>query len=338
MANQQAMDFWYEFDNTFLWRRTPEVNAAFEEIFALNPDRALDSVVDLFRGSYAAGTYPESFNASVRAAAKGFHTIATIQLSVMDQHFRADSSALRTAFEDFGQGTLFDPRRAQSPQFHTVRIHMMDGTPDNWAGYHRWHAFIRAGMASGADARRWSAIMQNVALAWSIQTEANPVVDSPNNPGLAPARLAMHRQRWLSANDEELDRVFAAYPMRAPAIGPMDMRALNFKEQVAQPAQRYAYVRKILDDAAGGSHPIHEGRGRFWDLPLAEFVKLEIYGVQLIAGVGPDRAKRSGLIEALTGVGRFGPGGMPRMPLNRAPVSPANIALIEKWIEDDCPE
>jgi hypothetical protein len=63
--------------------------------------------------------------------------------------------------------------------------------------------------------------------------------------------------------------------------------------------------------------------------------------VDIIAAPGPNRGARSGLILAIKGEAPFGTGiggGIPRMPLFRSPVAPDDIAFIEKWIDDDCPD
>lgn len=99
---------------------------------------------------------------------------------------------------------------------------------------------------------------------------------------------------------------------------------------------RYQQVQKLLADAAGSdADPDHEQHGRFWELPYADFMALQtIYNVRLIGEPGPDRGKRSGLIRVLKGE----QSGVPRMPLGRPPMSNENIAFIQTWIDDGCPE
>lgn len=101
---------------------------------------------------------------------------------------------------------------------------------------------------------------------------------------------------------------------------------------------RFQKVQSILAAGAGGSHPDHDGHGRFWELPLAEFVALTIYGVKLIAEPGANRGANSGLIKALKGELPFDGSMFDRMPLGRPPVSPADMQFIQSWIDDGCPD
>jgi tyrosinase len=103
---------------------------------------------------------------------------------------------------------------------------------------------------------------------------------------------------------------------------------------------RYQHVRDILDRAAGNGHPSHGGNGRFWNKPLQEFMQLRINTIPVIATPGANRGARSGLILGLKGEPPFGDddSDLPRMPLFKPPVAPADIAFIEKWIDDDCPD
>ena len=80
---------------------------------------------------------------------------------------------------------------------------------------------------------------------------------------------------------------------------------------------------------------IHAGQGRFWLLPLNEFLALPpIYGQQLIADPGPDRGARS----ALVGILKNELPDFPQMPLNRPPVAENNIQYIRDWIDAGFPE
>ena len=42
-------------------------------------------------------------------------------------------------------------------------------------------------------------------------------------------------------------------------------------------------MREILDEAAGDSSADYQGYGRFWNLPLEEFLQVELYGIPMIA-------------------------------------------------------
>ncbi|HYL94453.1 MAG TPA: hypothetical protein VET69_01515, partial [Terriglobales bacterium] len=49
---------------------------------------------------------------------------------------------------------------------------------------------------------------------------------------------------------------------------------------------RYMRVKEILNQASGNAAPSYQGYGRFWELPLPEFLEVVIYGVRMIAPVG----------------------------------------------------
>jgi tyrosinase len=141
----------------------------------------------------------------------------------------------------------------------------------------------------------------------------------------------------------------------------------------SQPWSRYQQVKKILNDASGSAHPSYQGYDRFWELPLAEFLEVSLYGVRMIAGASgvsapapaPAAAKpaspcchsappessseapraeqrgrgaASGLILGLKGVAPFDGSQFPRLPWGGSAVSPSDIAFIESWIDDGCPE
>jgi hypothetical protein len=209
---------------------------------------------------------------------------------------------------------------------------MMNGTPDTWIGYHRWHAFARAAQLLGADAR-WLHVNRCIALAWAIQTEANPTLDSPKNPDLPAARLQELRDAWMSLPAHKLDWAFVNHPTRAPLPGLLPAWS--------PPLGRYAKVQQLLGNAATDGRPFHTDstgvdRGRFWELPYAVFMALSpIYDHPLIAPPGPNRGGRSDLVRVLKGPL---PDGIPQMPRFRPPLNPADIQFIQDWIDADCPE
>lgn len=107
---------------------------------------------------------------------------------------------------------------------------------------------------------------------------------------------------------------------------------------------RFEKVIQILDAAVGGPTAPVGFHSAFWrGLTRNAFVAKNVMGLDLIAignGAG------SNLVKALKGEAPFG-ADLPdppqdattsRMPSGRAPVSPANIAFIQKWIDDGCPE
>jgi photosystem II stability/assembly factor-like uncharacterized protein len=101
---------------------------------------------------------------------------------------------------------------------------------------------------------------------------------------------------------------------------------------------RFDRVREILEAAAGNGHPSHSGAGRFWNQPRVTFVQTVVYGLKVVETEGENRGVRSNLVKALKGEAPFDGSDFDRMPLGRPPVAPADIAFIQKWIDDGCPE
>jgi tyrosinase len=124
----------------------------------------------------------------------------------------------------------------------------------------------------------------------------------------------------------------------------------------------YQRVRQILNDASGDAHPSYQGYDRFWNLPHSELLEVVIYGVRMIApaagqpaasGGGSScchgknscsaepqsgRGAASGLIKGLKGQPPFDGSQFPKLPWGGEPVAYADIAFIEQWIDDGCPE
>lgn len=133
---------------------------------------------------------------------------------------------------------------------------------------------------------------------------------------------------------------------------------------------RYQRVKAILSQAQGPITPAYQGYGRFWELPLNEFLAVTLYGVPLIApppqvspfapppamaggscchgpapaaatpasGSSPGRGAASGLIRGLRGQCPFDGAQFPRLPWDGQAVSDSDILFIQSWIDDGCPE
>lgn len=121
---------------------------------------------------------------------------------------------------------------------------------------------------------------------------------------------------------------------------------------------RYERVRSILDAAAGPSTADYQGYGRFWHLPLGEFLLISIHGVRMIppeslsAGEPvarhchcppntarePGRGAASGLIRGLRGEFPIDGEQFPPLRWGGTRVADPNIRFIEQWIDDGCLE
>src|ERR1043166_660535 len=116
---------------------------------------------------------------------------------------------------------------------------------------------------------------------------------------------------------------------------------------------RYEQVKQILDRGAAGSSADYDGLGAFWQLPLSQFLQVEIYGVRMIAQVeaaapscchggaaepsAESRSARSGLIRGLRGQAPFNGTQYPRLPWGGKTVPEEEINFISEWIDDGCP-
>ncbi|MGH3947152.1 MAG: YCF48-related protein [Pseudonocardiaceae bacterium] len=107
---------------------------------------------------------------------------------------------------------------------------------------------------------------------------------------------------------------------------------------------RFDQVIQILDEAVGGPEVNIGFHRAFWRrLTRDEFVAKQVFGLDLVVA---DDGAASNLVKALKGESPFGAdlpdpppdAGFSRMPAGRPPVSPENIAFIEQWIDDGCPE
>jgi len=137
----------------------------------------------------------------------------------------------------------------------------------------------------------------------------------------------------------------------------------------ASSSSRYQRVKYILNTAAAGGEANYQGYGKFWELPLEQFLTVEIYGVRMIAPV-PDaascppatpsksgcchhtpnpavsvstppstqkRSAASGLIKGLNGQNPFDGSQFPRLPWGGKEVAATDIDFIAAWIDDGCP-
>lgn len=202
----RAIEFWFDFDlayNPGFGRVSDEILEAYSIIRGPDFPRAR------WREHRLRGTFPDGFARDMMPMKDALLLLANDQLQIIDRHYAGDDEGLRAAFEDFGQGVLFDDRRPPGEKIHKMDV----GGPDNPPiGYHRWHAFNRAVVVVGGDADRWLTIDRYVGLAWAIQSEARPEEDRPDNPGLPEERLAALREQWTKMSWDELDAAFDSDP------------------------------------------------------------------------------------------------------------------------------
>jgi hypothetical protein len=139
--------------------------------------------------------------------------IADIQTTMIENILGNDWANIQAAFEDFGQGTLFEPdpeRQANNDSIHTMDVQDESSPP---VGYHRWHASIRAiQLLEISDAAWWENLDRLVGLAWAIQSFARPRQQNTPNPALPPTDLQELRDAWLALSPEDRDRQYDLTP------------------------------------------------------------------------------------------------------------------------------
>jgi hypothetical protein len=188
--------FWFEFDNAT--QGDPEFGGLIDRA------RGFDVQFD-YEDTRGAGTYPAAFRDLFRPMRDDWIEIAKLQTDMIGDLLGNDFADIQAAFEDFGQGTLFD---AQRPPGN--RIHMMDGqTGTQMIGYHRWHASIRVvQLLEIGDNTWWENLNRTLGLAWAIQSFAKPRQLNMANPPLAAGDLQDLRTAWLPLAPERRDRQY----------------------------------------------------------------------------------------------------------------------------------
>jgi hypothetical protein len=211
-GRERSIAFWFEFDNFF----NPGFGQVPDEVFAAYAAMpSLDFPLERWREHRLLGTYPDGFRDDMTSIREPLLFLSTRQVELLDRHFAGDPDGECTAFEEFGQGVLFDDRRPPGEKLHKMDIGGPDDPP---IGYHRWHGIIRAAVMVGTDADRWLQINRHVGLAWAIQSEARPVEDAPDNPGLPAERLDQLRPTWKAFSFDQLDTAFDSDPF-PPGVG-----------------------------------------------------------------------------------------------------------------------
>jgi hypothetical protein len=198
---QLGSNFWYEFDNFFLWDERQDVLNAFGDISDL--DR-------IFKEHKINGTYPLDFINEVKQDEQRVNSVVFLgqkQLDIINKIFGNDIESEQRAFEDFGQGLLYDDR---SPRPVNNRVHMMD---EGQFGFYRWHTFIRTAVLLNQDPQGWLHVDRHVGLACAIDSIQHPSQstndgNNPNNSEISTEMLDKLRSSWLHLSFEELDCEF----------------------------------------------------------------------------------------------------------------------------------
>ncbi|MBE1533905.1 hypothetical protein [Actinomadura algeriensis] len=208
LGDRRANELWYQFDLATWHEASQEFKDAWAAVKThVGTDDAEMAMVRAWMDDMRSPDYPNAYVELLAPVREHLRVISNVQLAVFDRYYRRDRRGLASAFADFGQGVLYDPR--------IDGVHSMNGEPAP-AGYHIWHAVLRGQMFLGIDVREWAAIDRMVGLGWALQSIAKPSQTEPNPP--LPKRVVRREsRRWLRMSTAELDRAFLSQPYPPPA-------------------------------------------------------------------------------------------------------------------------
>ncbi len=201
----RANEFWYQFDEVLYFDKAPELTEAYAAITA-NFSALEEGVAYFWLEQRASAEYRATYTAAWRPVRSALKYLMDTQLSIMDRYYDCDERGLEQAFVDFGQGILLDPRRDPNP------VHTMDGKPP--AGYHIWHAYMRAAIFLGISPARWTRIDKYNGIAWHLQSIAKPTTTAVSAP-LAASVVRDVREVWNRRGSEQVDLAYTSVPFPA---------------------------------------------------------------------------------------------------------------------------
>ncbi|GAA3132229.1 MULTISPECIES: hypothetical protein [Nonomuraea] len=224
-GDRVANEFWYAFDQATWHEASQEFKDAWAAVKAyFDGGDAELAMVLAWMEDMQSPSYPAGYVNLVKPIKEPLRVVSRIQLEVFDRfyplHHPHSRDRLASAFADFGQGVLYDPR--------IEGVHSMNGQPAP-AGYHIWHAILRAQTFLGIDAWKWQIIDPMVGLGWGLQSIAKPSQKEWNPP--LPRHVVREQSRkWLRRSPRELDRAFLSqpYPEDNPGGNPAETQAQLF--------------------------------------------------------------------------------------------------------------
>ncbi|MEY9875803.1 hypothetical protein ABH931_005309 [Streptacidiphilus sp. MAP12-33] len=207
-GDRRANELWYQFDQVSYFAPSAEMKAAVGAIVA--PFGGFSKLYDGYEACRQGG-YPQSFLELIEPNRAAFEFVSQAQRQVFDTYYRHDLDGLTFAFQEFGQGTLFDPRRPVGN-----KVHMMNYTPPQPThDYHAWQPVFAGFALLDIDRHYWRRVHPLVGIAWELQSIAWPAIDSPDNPHL-PRHLVDHiTDKWLRRDQDEIDAMFDVFPYPA---------------------------------------------------------------------------------------------------------------------------
>ncbi|MYW67591.1 Tat pathway signal sequence domain protein [Streptomyces sp. SID8379] len=209
VGDRWANEFWYEYDEMSYYTPTQEMQDAVEAI--TTPFGGFTKTYDAWVETRKSGRYPRSWYELVKPNKDAFEVLSREQIKVFDKFYGHDPRGLVFAFQEYGQGTLFDPRRPDGQ-----KVHMMNYTPpEPTHAYHRWHPYLASFALLGIEARWWTHINRLAGVAWELQSYALPITDKPDNPHLPRHTVQRITTKWLRRDRAALDRAFDNAPFPA---------------------------------------------------------------------------------------------------------------------------
>ena len=211
LGDRRANEMWYQFDEKAFYHPSQEIIDAYGVIGAhVGGDNFVFGFRDRWLEMSALPEYPRNYTEFVAPLTPQLTLLSRLELTAFDAFYAPNSLRFVEAFSWFGQGVLFDPRRADVQD----EVHTMGG----YTFYHGWHAYLRAMMFLKINRDRWARIDPVIAFAWAVQSTAKPStrVVNPPLPRETIARLAAS---WLPRSPERLDHDFRSTPFPEGILG-----------------------------------------------------------------------------------------------------------------------
>jgi len=208
LGDRRANELWYQLDEIALYHQSQEVQDAYAVLWPFIQQNAPEGLYAKWRELSREPAYPKNYAEFAKPVEGPLKVLSKLQLDNFDRFYRGDEGGLVKAFAAFGQGVLFDPRRAPEES----EVHTMNGNPPS--GYHFWHSVLRAQMVLGIDRHRWARIHPMIGFAWALQSIAKP--DHRHvNPGLPREQVRTLARYWLPRSPAQLDQDFQSTPYPA---------------------------------------------------------------------------------------------------------------------------
>lgn len=215
---QQAMNFWYEFDNESHTNISTDYKLIYREIgrlpLFLNGwigkfyTFFLQNVIE-YEQDYVNFLIDEQYDTTIKKMSKLQSNRIHLHINLLEGEEKFIKK-LRIFFELFGEGTLFDSRRNAVHTMHNSTNEFEN--PLKFTGYPIWHVFIRAfSLLDTINPYLWLDLDKSLYLAYEIQARLTPHPFKDNNPGFNDANYEwLDEIRYYCSNLQfkEIDLLF----------------------------------------------------------------------------------------------------------------------------------